>query len=64
MSDAARCQRIEIAHVPEGWVVTEDGRLAGFFDNAETAYKQALAICGDLFERGVQSRVYELPALA
>ncbi len=64
MSDAAHCQRIEIAHVSEGWVVTEDGRLAGFFDNAETAYKQALAICGDLFERGVQSRVYELPALA
>ncbi|HWU79313.1 MAG TPA: hypothetical protein VN158_04520 [Caulobacter sp.] len=64
MSDAAHCQRIEIAHVPEGWVVTEDGRLAGFFDSAETAYKRALAICGELFERGVPSRVYELPALA
>ncbi len=64
MPDAAHCQRIEIAHVSEGWVVTEDGRLAGFFDDAENAYKQALAICGDLFERGVPSRVYEMPALA
>nr|WP_295109138.1 hypothetical protein [uncultured Caulobacter sp.] len=64
MPDAAHCQRIEIAHVSEGWVVTEDGRLAGHFDSVETAYKQALAICGDLFERGVPSRVYEVPALA
>lgn len=64
MPDAAHCQRIEITHVSEGWVVTEDGRLAGHFDTVETAYNQALAICGDLFERGVKSRVYELPALA
>lgn len=64
MSDAAHCQRIEIAHVTEGWLVIEDGHPAGFFDSAETAYKQALAICGALFDRGVPSRVYELPALA
>jgi hypothetical protein len=64
MPDAAHCQRIEITHVSEGWVVTEGGRLAGHFDNVETAYKQALAICGDLFERGVPSKVYELPVLA
>jgi hypothetical protein len=64
MPDAAQCPRIEIAHVSEGWVVTEDGRLAGHFDSVETAYKQALAICGALFERGVRSRVYQLPAAA
>jgi len=61
MPDAAR---IEIAHVSEGWIVTEGGRLAGYFDNVETAYKQALAICDDLFDQGVRSRVYELPNLA
>ncbi|MET3666471.1 hypothetical protein [Caulobacter sp. 1776] len=64
MSDAAHCQRIEIAHVSEGWVVTEDGRLAGYFDTVETAYTRALAICAELFERGVPSRVYELPVMA
>lgn len=64
MPDAAHCQRIEIKPVTDGWVVTEGGRAAGRFDSAETAYKKALAICGDLFERGVRSRVYELPAAA
>lgn len=64
MSDAAHCQRIEIAHVSEGWIVTEGGRLAGHFETVETAYHQALAICGDLFERGVSSQVYELPRAA
>jgi hypothetical protein len=58
--DAAHCQRIEIAPVSEGWMVTEDGRPAGLFDTAETAYQRALAICGELFERGVAARVYEL----
>ncbi|ATC24139.1 hypothetical protein EIB18_06435 [Caulobacter vibrioides] len=64
MSDAAQCQRIEIALVSEGWIVTEGGRLAGRFATVETAYEQALAICGDLFEQGVSSRVYELPRAA
>ena len=62
--DAAHCQRIEIAPVSEGWMVTEDGQPAGLFDSAETAYNRALAICAELFERGVASRVYELPAIA
>lgn len=62
--DAAHCQRIEIAPVSEGWMVTEDGRPAGLFDTVETAYQRALALCDDLFERGVASRVYELPAPA
>jgi len=62
MSDAAHCQRIEIAHDQDGWVVSENGRPAGLFDNRETAYKRALAICDDLFDRGVRSRVYERPA--
>ncbi|OYW98824.1 MAG: hypothetical protein B7Z12_19145 [Caulobacter vibrioides] len=64
MLDAAHCQRIEIAHVSEGWIVTEGGRLAGRFETVETAYQQALAICDDLFEQGVPSRVYELPQAA
>ncbi len=64
MSDAVHCQRIEIAHVSEGWVVTEDGRLAGHFEDAENAYKKALSICDDLFERGVASCVYEISAAA
>ena len=63
-SDAAHCQRIEIAPVSEGWIVTEDGRPAGLFDTAETAYQRALAICGELFERGVAARVYELSPTA
>lgn len=62
--DAAHCQRIEIAPVTEGWMVTEDGRPAEIFDSVETAYQRALAICGELFEQGVASQVYELPALA
>ena len=61
MSDAAR---IEIAHDSDGWVVSENGRPAGLFDNRETAYKRALDLCGALFDRGVFSRVYELPAAA
>lgn len=61
MPDAAHCQRIEIAHLPEGWTVTEDGRPAGCFDSQEIAYKKALAICGELFDRGVRSKVYEAP---
>ena len=64
MSDAARCERIEIVHVAEGWIVTEGGRLAGHFETVEIAYNQALTICGDLFDRGVRSRVYELPRAA
>jgi hypothetical protein len=64
MKDAAHCQRIEIQPVIDGWVVTEGDRTAGRFDNVETAYKKALAICGDLFERGVRSQVYELPTAA
>lgn len=64
MADAAHCQRIEIAPVSDGWVVTEEGRVDGRFADVETAYKHALAICDALFERGVQARVYELPALA
>lgn len=64
MSDAARCERIEIVRVAEGWLVTEGGRLAGHFETVETAYQQALAICGDLFDRGVRSRVYELSRAA
>lgn len=59
MFDAAQCQRIEITHVSEGWVVTEGDRLAGCFETVETAYNQALAICGALFEQGVSSQVYE-----
>lgn len=58
--DAAHCQRIEIAPLQEGWIVTENGKPAGVFDSPESAYRQALAICGELFERGVPSRVYEL----
>lgn len=58
--DAAHCQRIEIAPLSEGWMVTEDGKPAGVFDSPETAYQRALAICAELFERGVPSRVYEL----
>ena len=61
MPDAAR---IEIAPETDGWVVSENGRPAGLFDNRETAYKRALDMCGALFERGVLSRVYELPAAA
>jgi hypothetical protein len=64
MPDAAHCQRIEIAHDLDGWVVSTNGRLAGLFDNRETAYKKALAICGDLFDRGVWCQVCELPAAA
>lgn len=64
MFDAAHCQRIEIAHVSGGWVVTEGGRPAGCFESVETAYQQALAICGALFEQGVPSQVYELPRAA
>jgi len=64
MSDAARCERIEIVHVAEGWIVIQGGRLSGHFETVETAYKQALTICVDLFDRGVRSRVYELPRAA
>lgn len=64
MFDAVHFQRIEIAHVSEGWVVTEGGRPAGRFESIETAYQQALAICGALFEKGVPSQVYELPQAA
>jgi hypothetical protein len=64
MRDAAHCQRIEIKPVTDGWIVTESGRAAGWFDNAENAYKTALEICGSLFEQGVRSKVYELPAAA
>lgn len=64
LSDAAHCQRIEIARVREGWIVTEGGRLAGRFDTVETAYHEALTLCGALFEQGVPSRVYELPRAA
>jgi hypothetical protein len=35
-----------------------------WFDTAETAYKTALEMCGSLFEQGVRSKVYELPAAA
>jgi hypothetical protein len=61
MPDAAR---IEIAHDSDGWVVSENGRPAGLFDNRETAYKWALAMCAALFERGVSSRVSERPQAA
>lgn len=61
MTDAAR---IEIVPDADGWVVSENGRPAGLFDNHETAYKRALDLCGALFDRGVLSRVYELPAAA
>jgi hypothetical protein len=64
MKDAAHCQRIEIQPVTDGWVVTEGDHTAGRFDSVETAYKKALAICGDLFERGVRSQVCELSATA
>lgn len=64
MLDAAHYQRIEIAHVSGSWIVMEGGRPAGRFETVETAYQQALTICGDLFERGVASRVYELPRAA
>ncbi|WP_184718907.1 hypothetical protein [Caulobacter sp.] len=62
--DAAHCQRIEIMPLNDGWVVTEGGRTAGQFDNVESAYKSALAICGDLFEQGVRSQVTERAAAA
>ena len=64
MPDAAQYRPIEIAHVSEGWIVTDAGRVAGRFDTVENAYKRALAICADLFERGVASRVYEVALAA
>ncbi|MDR7231923.1 hypothetical protein J2X45_003026 [Caulobacter sp. BE264] len=64
MFDAAHFQRIEIAQVSEGWVVTEGGRPVGRFESVETAYQRALAICGALFDKGVPSQVHELPHAA
>lgn len=63
-ADVAHCQNIEIAPIQDGWVVTEGGRPAGQFDNVESAYKSALALCGTLFEQGVRSQVTERAAAA
>jgi hypothetical protein len=57
-------QDIEIAPVADGWQVRQAGRALNKFESVEKAYQHALILCGELFERGVHSRVYELPAAA
>ncbi len=60
----AQCDNIEIAPVGDAWQVSQAGRPLDRFESVETAYQHALALCGELFERGVRSRVCELPAAA
>jgi hypothetical protein len=43
-------------------MVAECGRITGRFDSEESAYKSALAICGDLFDMGIRSRVSQTPS--
>jgi hypothetical protein len=54
-------QDIEVIAAPTGWVVAEAGKVTGRFDSEESAYKKALAICGDLFDMGIRSRVSQTP---
>lgn len=60
----AHCHSIEIAPVGDAWLVSQAGQPPNQFESVETAYQHALALCGELFERGVRSRVSELPAAA
>ncbi len=57
-------QRIDVIAAPSGWMVQNDGHVAGRFDDQESAYKQALEICASLFEAGVRARVQQVQALA
>ncbi len=50
-------QDIQVIPAPSGWMVSEAGKVTGRFDSEEIAYKTALAICDQLFERGIRSRV-------
>jgi hypothetical protein len=62
-SDVSKAyQDIEVIAAPTGWMVAECGKITGRFDSEESAYKKALAICGDLFEMGIRSRVSQTPA--
>jgi len=55
-------QDIEVIAAPTGWMVAEAGKVTGRFDSEESAYKQALAICADLFDAGVRARVHQTSA--
>jgi hypothetical protein len=54
-------QDIEVIPAPSGWMVAEAGKVTGRFDSEESAYKTALAICTQLFEQGIRSRVSQTP---
>lgn len=50
-------QDIQVIPAPSGWTVAEAGKVTGRFESEEIAYKTALAICAQLFEQGIPSRV-------
>ncbi|WP_297508010.1 hypothetical protein [uncultured Caulobacter sp.] len=60
----ALCQNIEVAPVGDGWQVRQAGEPLNQFESVEKAYQHALALCAELFERGVHSRVCQLAKAA
>jgi len=61
--DAKSYQRIEVIEASTGWVVSNEGRTMGRFQDVEAAYKNALAICDALFDAGVRACVRQSPSL-